>query len=541
MIKLIVADMDGTLVNDDKLVDDYTIKVIIEAQKKGCIFAIATGRSYWELNNIDKELLLDKYNGYVISANGQRLFDYANNVEHVEAKIPYDVCRKIFNLSLDYNMASYGQIENKKFYYQGENYYSKKANRMRGLINFDKKTNFFDDNRSFDKLGFYTEDDKMSILYERILNEVKGDFDIYMVNETCLDVVGKGVNKLNQIKKICEEHQIENHEVLVLGDGQNDLDMLTHYKYGVAMANSLTVVKQQVNYLTSSNNEAGVARAIERFVLKKRRAIKLIVSDMDGTLLNSQHGISEKNLTYLIKAQETGIKLALASGRSISNLYKYADLLKIKDYSGYLIGNNGQELYSYQDNSYIKHAGLDISYMKAFFNLFKGDLKLGIYLFKDNEKYIYKNSTCDSNHEMFKNLITSKLDPLTGMFEVDDYFDKIGLFTKDEDVKVLFEMIQANIKGDYEAFIISDTAIEMVGKGIDKVNKVKEIVSKEGYCEDEVLVFGDGQNDLKMLQRYPSVIMDNARMEFKEHADLVYDNKDWQGIGDFLKAYLKGN
>ena len=72
---------------------------------------------------------------------------------------------------------------------------------------------------------------------------------------------------------------------------------------------------------------------------------KLIATDLDGTLLNSEHKISLKNKEYIILAQEKGIKFVLASGRPITAMKNFEKELKLAEYSSYLIAYNGAEIY----------------------------------------------------------------------------------------------------------------------------------------------------------------------------------------------------
>ncbi|SQA14355.1 Putative hydrolase M6_Spy0533 [Streptobacillus moniliformis] len=72
--------------------------------------------------------------------------------------------------------------------------------------------------------------------------------------------------------------------------------------------------------------------------------IKLIATDMDGTLLNSKHEIAEKNIESIIKAQENGYTFVLASGRPTFAMIDFAKELKMDKFGGYIISFNGGEI-----------------------------------------------------------------------------------------------------------------------------------------------------------------------------------------------------
>ena len=75
----------------------------------------------------------------------------------------------------------------------------------------------------------------------------------------------KNVNKASAIKKITEKLNLNMDQVMAFGDAQNDIEMLKQVKIGVAMENGHESVKEAADYITKTNNEAGVAKAICHF------------------------------------------------------------------------------------------------------------------------------------------------------------------------------------------------------------------------------------------------------------------------------------
>jgi len=91
---------------------------------------------------------------------------------------------------------------------------------------------------------------------------------------------------------------------------------------------------------------------------------KMILMDMDGTLLNSNKLIASKTKSTLMKLQEQGVRLVLASGRPNPGLYRFAQELQMDRYDGYLISYNGANLYSLKEQKTIWSEALSVDESK---------------------------------------------------------------------------------------------------------------------------------------------------------------------------------
>ena len=116
------------------------------------------------------------------------------------------------------------------------------------------------------KFGFDIKDDKVR---EIILKELKQNqlLEVSNSSPTNLEINAVGVNKARAIKKVCEHVEVTMAEVMAIGDSLNDLAMITEAGYGIAMGNAQNVVKESADWVTSSNIENGVAKAIQKWAL----------------------------------------------------------------------------------------------------------------------------------------------------------------------------------------------------------------------------------------------------------------------------------
>jgi hydroxymethylpyrimidine pyrophosphatase-like HAD family hydrolase len=79
--------------------------------------------------------------------------------------------------------------------------------------------------------------------------------------------MNKGVSKGEGLTYLCKKLKVDKSQVIAIGDNENDLSMLNFAGLGVAMGNSRDEIKNMSDYVTSSNNEEGVAKVIEKYIL----------------------------------------------------------------------------------------------------------------------------------------------------------------------------------------------------------------------------------------------------------------------------------
>lgn len=263
MIKLISIDMDGTLLNDDKEISYENLKSLKMAIENGVHIVIASGRT---LKGIPKELI-DLGVRFVISSNGGIVYDL-NKSEIVSREgIDSAVACKIINDLDTYSSRVYCN-------YMGEHYFTKNSKKT-----FKEKFFIVDDNSFFENLGEYLIDN--NILPEKIgivcdSSDVKDEIvllqskypelTIVETSPYSVEMTNLNITKGSALSKIADYLNISSEEVMAIGDSNNDIEMLNYAKVSVAMENATESVKNVCKYFTSSNNDNGVSKAINRFL-----------------------------------------------------------------------------------------------------------------------------------------------------------------------------------------------------------------------------------------------------------------------------------
>lgn len=241
-IKLIALDMDGTLLTSKDEVSEANKEAIKRARAKGVSVMLSTGRWLGSCYPFAKMLALDTP---LITVNGGEI--WSADKELIE--------RHVHDSTLMEKMWKLG----------------KKMNVNMWIVSTEKVFNagaYPDDFTAHEwlKIGFSTEDlSKLDI----IRKELEQDERLELTNSlpTNIEVNPFGVNKANGIMRVCEELNISMDQVMAVGDSLNDIKMIQQAGIGIAMGNGQEKVRQAADFITDTNNDDGVAKAIEHFIL----------------------------------------------------------------------------------------------------------------------------------------------------------------------------------------------------------------------------------------------------------------------------------
>lgn len=243
-IKLIALDMDGTLLNDDGEVTPYTHDVIQQALQRGVEIVLSTGRPLPLCATFSEELNLSSY---IITSNGAEIWTsdheiierYPLNAEKIET---------LWQLGNERNLHMWLVATDQIF------------------VNARRPEKFAD--HEWLKIGYgnLTEATKTDLLNE--LNNFK-DIEITNSSLTNIEINKFGINKAYAIETICKRMDITMDEVMAVGDSLNDFKMIEQAGIGVAVKNAQRLILETADFVTDTNNENGVAKAIEKYVLKQ--------------------------------------------------------------------------------------------------------------------------------------------------------------------------------------------------------------------------------------------------------------------------------
>ncbi len=269
MYKLVVLDIDGTLVNSDKKVTQKTIEYIEKASKMGVRFIIASGRTPYGILPIAKEINLEKIGGYILAFNGGACINCETMEVLYENFIDKSEMKKLFEFGEKHNIPFMTYNKDVLFTPNETTKYIDLETRLNHLTicrpeNFLEEANF-----DFPKVIFTDDGDRLGGFVDMAVKEFP-QFEVCRSEPFFLEVCPKGIHKATGIKNIIEILGVKREEVIAIGDGFNDITMIEYAGLGVAMGNAQQAVKDVADYVTVSNDEDGVCSVIEEFILKKQ-------------------------------------------------------------------------------------------------------------------------------------------------------------------------------------------------------------------------------------------------------------------------------
>lgn len=263
--KLIALDLDGTLTNDEKKITEKTRAALIEAQKKGAIIVLASGRPTSGLLREAKFLEMEKYHGLLLAFNGAKVTDYTTNEVIFEQAIPekdtHEVLKHLKKFDIDV-MIDEGEnmlIEDINGY-KAEYESSNNNLILKQVDDLDKYITF-----SPNKILISAEAEYLNSVADEIKKPFEDRLAIYFSAPFYLEIMAKGIDKANSLNILCQKLGISKDEVIAFGDGQNDMSMIKFAGLGVAMANAGDEVKEAADEITLSNNEDGIAHTLEKY------------------------------------------------------------------------------------------------------------------------------------------------------------------------------------------------------------------------------------------------------------------------------------
>jgi HAD-superfamily hydrolase, subfamily IIB len=277
MIKAIFFDIDGTLMNTQGKVLPSTKKAIKQAQANGILCGIATGRGPKNVNSIVSELELDMF----ITYNGQ--FVYTK--EQVLYARPFEkpVLKKIIDYANEQSrqmiLGGREKTEGSLTMRIGESSFVRRLIRfmpasfpIRWMKNMLQR---YSPNRRVNRYAKLSLADQpiyqcimLSAEYEaERLRQALPECDFQRSNPYTVDIVPKGGSKLRGIQFFMAHHGWTLSEAMVFGDHMNDVEMIAGVGVGVAMGNGLEGTKAVADYITATNDDDGIAKALAHFDL----------------------------------------------------------------------------------------------------------------------------------------------------------------------------------------------------------------------------------------------------------------------------------
>ncbi len=271
-IRMIGLDLDGTLLNSEKQLTAYTREVLKKAIEQEIAVVVATGRPF---SGVPDELKHFPGMRYALTANGARILDVQKHKVVYENLLSGEIAEKVIDILKrhhaihEFFVDGVGYMNEdglKNVYAYFEDPHMAEYLQSTRIPVKDVKEKLQTMKCEVDKLQgiFRNQKDKQEALEE--LNTLSG-IVVTAAMDNNLEINKEGTNKGLGLLQLGKSLGISREEIMACGDGGNDVEMLKEVGFAIAMANAYDPVKTAADFVTVSNDEDGVAKAIERFVL----------------------------------------------------------------------------------------------------------------------------------------------------------------------------------------------------------------------------------------------------------------------------------
>jgi Cof subfamily protein (haloacid dehalogenase superfamily) len=299
--RLLVLDVDGTLLNGKKEITPSALATLLKVQQMGVQIVLASGRSTHGLRPVAETLELDKYNGYILSYNGGQIIHMQTNELLFERRINPKELTYIEKQANEHNFAILTYHKDTIITNQAENTHVKEEARRNNMHLAEAKAKDFMSMITFSpcKCMLVSDDEEaLARLEYKLKKRLSGSLDVFRSEAYFLEVVPPQINKADTLGVLMEKLDVPPEAVIAIGDGVCDIGMIQMAGLGIAMGNADEKVKRCADYTTASNEEDGVAKAIEEHIIAKIRPADAPLEQLNASARHALMGNLGIQYTY---------------------------------------------------------------------------------------------------------------------------------------------------------------------------------------------------------------------------------------------------
>lgn len=267
--KMIVLDLDDTLLRDDHTISERTKKALMDAQELGVKVVLASGRPTYAMLDIAKELHLEEYGSYILSFNGAKIINCKTDEELFSSTLPPETAHHLYEVSRREDVWIHTYVGD-TIVTEANNQYTDIESEITGLP-IEEVGSFTDAvDEPVVKILMVEAPERLIGLEKKLQAEFAGKLSVMRSKPFFLEFTEAGVTKGTSLDYLIQKLDIKREEVIAMGDSYNDQAMIEFAGLGVAMGNAPDDIKAIADYVTDTNMNDGVAKVVEEFVLTVR-------------------------------------------------------------------------------------------------------------------------------------------------------------------------------------------------------------------------------------------------------------------------------
>lgn len=265
MYKAAFIDMDGTLLRKDHTVSDITRQIIQELIEKGIIIAPVSARPLHGIQHVIGDFIASHIP--VVSLNGSYIFH--NDEIIYEVNIDTESAKKVHHLLSQYPVSSmyYSKMD---WYAEADTAATRKEQKITDIPitiqPFGQTLAIWEQTAHGPNKILIAGDEQVILNVETVLLENFGSYlNVFKSQSRYVEVMHKNASKTHAIQLLMNHYGLKQEEIIAVGDNYNDKGMIEFAGIGVAMGNAPDEIKAAANYVTDTNDNDGVAKALLHF------------------------------------------------------------------------------------------------------------------------------------------------------------------------------------------------------------------------------------------------------------------------------------
>ena len=265
---------------------------------------------------------------------------------------------------------------------------------------------------------------------------------------------------------------------------------------------------------------------------------KILLTDLDGTLLNSEYEISDKDKKSILNLKKRGVPTILCSGRPTASILKVASKLFPANEENYIISFNGGCITEISSGKKIYNKGLDIEISKKIIKI-ADEADITVQLYKESKFYV-KSATAEA--KQYKKDTKLDFDAVGDLISFLDFSStKILLHAKHEKLLTIYPKLENVVNGKCHITFSKPHFLEIVDIDVNKGAALKKICAHLKIESNNSIAVGDSDNDREMLKvAGKGIAVANAKQELKSIADYTckYDNNN-NAISEVISTFFR--
>jgi hypothetical protein len=267
MYKAVFIDMDGTLLTSQHTITDTTKQTIQQLIRMGILVIPISARPLHGMLPFTAPVFDDEKP--VVSLNGSYIFHQQAIIHEIKVSLPETIELHDIVSKKPVSIMYYSQMD---WYAAADTDATKKEQRITSvpiiIQPFNEIVSVWEKQQTGpNKILIAGKEEEILIIEKELIAQYSDKLNIYKSQPCYLEVMNKQASKTNAIQLLIEKYGIKQEEIIAIGDNYNDKSMIEFAKMGVAMGNAPDEIKNVANYITDTNNNDGVAKALKKFFL----------------------------------------------------------------------------------------------------------------------------------------------------------------------------------------------------------------------------------------------------------------------------------